>query len=175
MVMDRPLADSYWVIPGELLAGEYPGAREPNAARSKISRLLEAKIRLFVDLTEPGEHGLRPYWPAVVELAGALGLSVQHRRMPVRDVTIPDESSMVAILDVIDQANRDKTGVYVHCYGGIGRTGTVVGCYLVRHGLSGVEALRRIREWRKETPDGWRESPETDAQRCMVLAWPIGK
>ena len=175
MDLARPIADSYWVVPGELLAGEYPGAREPHEARRKISSLLEANIRLFIDLTEPGEHGLQEYWPTVVELAGQLNLSVEHRRMAVRDVSIPDESLMIAILDVIDEAIAENTGAYVHCFGGIGRTGTVVGCYLVRHGLSGVEALRRIRDWRTDTPDGWRESPETDAQRNMVLAWAIGK
>jgi hypothetical protein len=47
----------------------------------------------------------------------------------------------------------------------------VVGCYLVRHGLSGEAALARIARLREGTPDGGRRSPETDAQRQMVRVW----
>src|SRR3712207_6971239 len=42
---------------------------------------------------------------------------------------------------------------YVHCWGGIGRTGTVVGCYLVEHGMDGEQAIAAIAEWRAGTPD----------------------
>ena len=58
---DRPLANSYWVIPGRFLAGEYPGAMEEPEAQVKINRLLDAGISCFIDLTEPGESGLLPY------------------------------------------------------------------------------------------------------------------
>ena len=34
--------------------------------------------------------------------------------------------------------------VYLHCRGGIGRTGTVLGCYLVRQGQTAEEALASI-------------------------------
>ena len=78
---------------------------------------------------------------------------------------------MVTILDAIDDAVERGRIVYVHCYGGVGRTGTVVGCYLVRHGRSGEEALAAIAEWRRNTPDGWRNSPETREQRELVLNW----
>ena len=32
--------------------------------------------------------------------------------------------------------------VYVHCRAGIGRTGTVIGCYLAEQGLDGPAAVR---------------------------------
>jgi hypothetical protein len=64
--------------------------------------------------------------------------------------------------------------VYVHCFGGIGRTGTVIGCSLVEQGMGGDETLARIARWRQDTPDGWKRSPETDAQRRMVQTWQIG-
>src|SRR5688572_20285195 len=56
---ERPHLNSYWVRPGLLLAGEYPGAFDEAWARRKIRRMLEAGIRVFVDLTEEGE--LAPY------------------------------------------------------------------------------------------------------------------
>jgi protein-tyrosine phosphatase len=82
---------------------------------------------------------------------------------------------MKAILDHIDRAITYEKMVYVHCWGGIGRTGTVVGCYLVRHGLSGPEALERLQILRRETAKWWRSSPETDEQRAMILSWQIGE
>ena len=80
---------------------------------------------------------------------------------------------MASILETIDGLLASGREVYVHCYGGIGRTGTVVGCFLARHGMAGAEALEQIARWRERTPDGWIRSPETDEQRRMVLNWPV--
>jgi len=74
---------------------------------------------------------------------------------------------MVRILDAIDTALTGEQVVYVHCMGGIGRTGTVIGCYLVRHGQTGAEALQTIARLR----GGLAESPETEEQRRMVRTW----
>jgi predicted protein tyrosine phosphatase len=167
----HPIEDSYWVVPQRVLAGEYPGARTEPEARRKLIWLLDAGIRQFVDLTETGEYGLEPYWPLVQQLAAQRGLQVAHARLSIPDMGTPPPVQMAAILDTIDAAAGEERPVYVHCFGGIGRTGTVVGCYLVRHGYRGVEALAEIARRRQDTPDGYRQSPETEAQREMVLAW----
>ncbi len=164
----HPIADSYWVEPSRLLAGEYPGDRDDDEARHRLRRLGWSGVDLFLDLTEPGEYGLRPYPPLLADGA-------EHRRMAIPDLGAPDRAGMRAILDAIKAALAEGRVVYLHCYGGIGRTGTVVGCWLVEHGLSGPAALERLAELRDGTPDGSRRSPETDAQREMVLAWPGGR
>jgi protein-tyrosine phosphatase len=156
---------------GRLLAGEYPGAKSLAEARQKIASFLDAGVTLFLDLTEAGEYQLRPYAAIAAELAGERGLIVTHHRMPIVDVSVPTPAQMERILVRIDQALAQGQTVYVHCYGGIGRTGTVIGCWLVRHGLSGRRALAGIKRWRRETPDGWRQSPETDEQWRMVMEW----
>ena len=125
----------------------------------------------FIDLTEEGEYHLRPYAAEVVALGAARGLSVTHHRRPIPDLGAPAEAEMRRTLDALDTALAAGQTVYVHCYGGIGRTGTVVGCWLVRHGLSGAAALAHIAAQRAGTPDGWRSSPETEAQRTMILDW----
>ena len=167
----HPIPDSYWVLRDRLLAGEYPGARSPGEARRKLRRLLDAGASYFLDLTEDGEYGLEPYASLAHEEAASRGEEIVHRRMPIRDQGTPSVAEMRAILDAIDAALEAGHRVYVHCWGGIGRTGTVVGCYLVRQGRSGAEALQEIEFLRRGTPDGWRRSPENAEQERMVLGW----
>jgi hypothetical protein len=169
-----PTPDAYWVLPGRLLAGEYPG--HPNEAQAihKLGRFQEAGVTLFFDLTEAGEHGLRPYAPLLGEIFAPLGLSVKHRRFPIPDMDTPDASQMRGIQESLAGNLAQGETVYVHCFGGIGRTGTVIGCFLVEQGKQGDEALAKIAAWRQGTPDGWKQSPETEAQRQMVRDWVTG-
>ncbi len=164
-----PFPESYWVIPGRLLAGEYPGAIEEHVARKKLIGLLHCGIDAIVNLTEEGE--LVDYHDWLREEAADFGLDIQIRRMPIRDFSTPSGVEMMAILNQMDQWLNEGKTVYVHCYGGIGRTGMVVGCYLVRKGMPPSEALKRIAELRRGTPDGWRRSPETNEQMEFVLNW----
>ena len=79
---------------------------------------------------------------------------------------------MRSILDAIDSAMGRRLPSYVHCWGGRGRTGTVVGCHLIRPGLaSGEAALAAIERLRRKEETADKPSPETDAQRDMVRAW----
>ncbi|MGH8322482.1 MAG: ADP-ribosylglycohydrolase family protein, partial [Steroidobacteraceae bacterium] len=63
--------------------------------------------------------------------------------------------------------------VYVHCRAGIGRTGMVVGCFLVEHGLAGEAALEELnRLWQHcERSQIWGSVPETDEQTAYVRSW----
>ena len=79
---------------------------------------------------------------------------------------------MDAILDAIEQAHSREQPVYVHCWGGRGRTGTVVGCYLAEQGIAaGEDALKMIVRLRRREETSTTSSPETDAQREMVRTW----
>jgi hypothetical protein len=68
----------------------------------------------------------------------------EYRRCTIVDFGVPSPQEMTAILDVLDAALAAGRVVYLHCWGGVGRTGTVVGCYLVRHGMRGEEALAAL-------------------------------
>jgi protein-tyrosine phosphatase len=80
---------------------------------------------------------------------------------------------MRAILDTIDGALAEGRTVYFHCWGGIGRTGTVAGCWLVRHGMRGAEALAVVDGHMRTTGKGRQvpRSPETEAQCAYVRGW----
>jgi protein-tyrosine phosphatase len=163
--MDAPTADSYWVSPGRLLAGKYPGAADTARARATVAQLILSGVTLFVDLTEEAELD------AYAHLADG---RARHVRMPIPDMDVTTPEQMRRTLDLIDR-EHDRRGVaYVHCWGGAGRTGTVVGCWLVRHGLNGESALQRIAALRAGTPALWLDSPQTRAQRAMVQGWPEG-
>jgi predicted protein tyrosine phosphatase len=166
--LTRPFPRSYWVIPERFLAGEYPGSLLLQEAHNKITNLLNLGIDTFIDLTQY-DH-LEPYTPILKPLAVRMGRQFEYHKLGFRDLSVPSRRDMKKILDTIDEAMTSGHNVYVHCWGGIGRTGTVVGCYLARHGITGQDALEEIERMRVMVPSS-RRSPETDEQRKMVLDW----
>lgn len=167
--------DSYWVLNGQLLAGPYPGASEKAAAVAKLEAFLEAGVTYFVDLTEEGEGPpLHPYAGLLGELAQSRSTHITHVRLPIRDVNVPTASQMRAILGAIRLAIAEGETVYVHCWGGVGRTGTVIGCLLVENGIPPGEVLGRLADMRRHTKRAGRTSPETPEQRAMVEQWSAG-
>lgn len=163
--------DCYWVEPGLLLAGEYPGHPLADTARVKVRALINAGVRVFLDLTERGEYGLEPYEPFVDE-AHREGREVRYCRLAIRDVSVPPPAHMRQILRVIDEAVANGETMYVHCWGGVGRTGTVVGCWLIERHRAGDDPIAAIRALRHACRKAGRCSPETDEQRDFVRAWP---
>ena len=135
--------------------------RDDDGLRAELDLLRAAGVRVFLDLTEGTEWGLRPY-------DGFLDGAASYRRYAIQDFGCPTVEGMRDILDAIDGALGRGANVYVHCYAGIGRTGTVVGCYLVRHGMSAGEAMQTTSRGR-----GIR-SPQSVEQEEFVLAWRAG-
>ena len=164
-----PIPNSYWLADGELLAGGYPGASNKETAREKLEAILDTGVRSFIDLTEP--HELTPYDDLLAEIARERDLTISYQRISIRDLDVPTDNVMNTILDVIRSETAAGRAVYVHCWGGIGRTGTVVGCWLVEQGHSCDDAFEQIRALRERTPEGWKRSPETDDQQAFVRAW----
>jgi protein-tyrosine phosphatase len=165
-----PLDDSYWLIDGQLLAGEYPGHWDEAVARDQLNRLLDAGIRSFIDLTETRDP-LEPYENLVQELAAERGIEVRYQRLPIRDMDVPTSERMTTILEAMENELAAGRPVFFHCWGGIGRTGTVAGCWLREQGQTCDDAFARITQLRATTPDGWKDSPQTEAQRAFVRAW----
>jgi protein-tyrosine phosphatase len=174
MTIARPVPASYWLNDGMLLAGEYPGASDRAETRQKVAKFVDAGIRTFVNLTESSEP-LTAYDDVLHDLSEERGLEMKHLRFAIRDAGVPSgRDLMTRILAAIRDEIAAGRPVYVHCWGGIGRTGTVIGCWLVDEGLDGTAALERIAELRSDTPDRRRRSPETDEQCRFIREWKSG-
>ena len=124
-----------------------------------MTELAAAGVTLFLDLTQTGE--LEPY-------ASLVAPPARYLNRPIRDFSIPAPDALVATLDEIDTEIAAGGLVYVHCWAGCGRTGVVVGTWLVRHGVTPNEALQRIADARGLG------CPQTLEQRVFVLDWHRG-
>lgn len=153
----RPHSQCYWVVPDRLLAGRFPKGK-------KLQQCLDAGVTFFLNLTE--NHELEQ----LEEKASKQGSAIKHIRMPIKDHATPDLGYMKKILDTIDDALEEGHKVYVHCAAGRGRTGTVIGCYLVRKGMTGSEALIHLAKCRASTnhPGQDLKSPRRKTQRDYV-------
>ena len=121
--VSRPLPQSYY-IGGKLFAGEYPGDKYGKLAEAKLKRMHHFGVRHFVDLTEEDE--LRPY-------RELLPSDTIYLRFPVKDVDVPNSVEAVhQLIDEIEYMMQQDGYTYIHCWGGVGRTGTIVACYEAR-------------------------------------------
>jgi protein tyrosine phosphatase (PTP) superfamily phosphohydrolase (DUF442 family) len=162
---------AYWVQPGRLMAGAIPGSPDLQHAEAKIRALASVGIRHIVNLMEPDErdrHG-DLFWD-YTDLCATMDITVA--RYPIRDVTAPSVDVVRAVLTDIDASIAAARPVYVHCWGGRGRTGVIVGCWLIEHGLaSPADAIDRIAGLRSGTADGRMISPQTPDQEARVRGW----
>jgi len=157
---------AWWVQPGRLLAGEYPGDIEPARAREKVDLLVDTGVRTFVDLTTPADR-LVPYQPLVAEVAETRRLDVRHERFPIPDLGVVDDHRYDEVARTI-QDGLARGAVYVHCWGGIGRTGTVIGCVLADEGSGYDEIIERLTTLRAASRKVDRRAPEMAVQHELI-------
>ena len=166
-----PIIESYWVKENRFLAGEYPGGYDSESTRPRINAFLETGVNSFIDLTHT--HELTSYENVLKEQASIYKLSGVYHRFSIRDHHVPSSETMITILDTIDDELKMGHNIYVHCWGGVGRTGIVVACYLVRHGSSNEQALLQVNKLYKSRPNNpyYPQSPESNAQIEFVSNW----
>lgn len=164
--VSRPLHQSYY-LNGYLFAGEYPGDKDETVARQKINHMVHFGVKHFVDLTEEGE--LKPYDHLLPE-------GTTYLRFPIPDCGVPQSiESVNRLLDKISDFEKMDGYTYIHCWGGVGRTGTIVGCLKARElqqSGSGYDALTVLRNFFRDMPkSAYRKTPETAEQEAFVRAF----
>jgi protein-tyrosine phosphatase len=74
------------------------------------------------------------------------GMDVLH--LPTIDRTPPSDAALDKAMGWLSEHLSAGRNVLVHCVGGLGRAGTVAGCWLRKQGLSGNEAIQVVRDFR---------------------------
>lgn len=168
-----PFERSYWIIPGKLLAGEYPASIDETETKKKLDGLVAVGIKTVINLTENQEKnhdGIKLYdYTSQLKSFG-----IETYRKPIKDISVPAKDEMDEILELIDNSLKENKPVYFHCWGGVGRTGTVLGCYLLHSKMANRNnVFYFISYLKRSTSISHRESPETEEQRRFILDYKL--
>ena len=164
-VIDAPIRNSY-KVDERIYAGEYPATSNVVLGRIDAARFTKFGITHFIDLTEAGE--LSPYSQWLPE-------NCHYIRFAIKDCDTPTSLEMVTELlkGIINTINGNKDAkFYIHCRGGIGRTGTIVGCYyalLLKDFTAAMNLLER--QFAQCPKSAFRRTPETLKQRQFIMRY----
>lgn len=182
-----PTEWSNWVMPGRLMAGAYPGAWEDAIHARTLRSILRQGVDCFVcvmaECNQSAPEGLwkagraiRPYLPEARQLYQQLRRNsapadLAYLQLKVVDGSVGPDTKVSAFVDEVEAAFRAGRVLYVHCWGGHGRTGTIISLLLNRlyPGMESGGAMRRVQlaHDQRRYPQGKR-SPDTPIQRQQV-------
>ena len=106
--------------------------------------LKQLGVKTVVDLRRDGKHSVKAEQQAV-EAAG-----MHYINVPLKNIVAPSDENISKVLTLL-QSSEDGP-VFVHCRGGVDRTGTVIACYRIAH-------------------DGWRNQAALDEAKSYGMHW----
>jgi hypothetical protein len=100
----------------------------------------------------------------LIDFYSERGLQVIH--LPIPDFGVPGKAAVKRVLQKVIRLANDGHNIVIHCFAGVGRTGTLAACLAGEvFGDAGEEAIRRVRTW---IGDG---SVETHDQKWFVIEY----
>jgi len=171
--MRGPTDKSNWVIAGRVLQGAYPIGKTEIEQRQVISALMRVGVGCFVNLVSVQETMQLPDYSGLVKAQQKLRPDdppAAHVHFPIVDGGTAKDSQVLPLLQELVQRVRMNQRLYIHCYGGHGRAGTICACLLgILYELPPDEAIMRIQVYHDSREEsGAFDSPACEGQRKQV-------
>ena len=126
--------DMNWIMPGVFLAFKDPTINRSKEHRSVskaiIKELKRCGIKVIVRLNSNDHNTNFEYYGKSYYPSDFKKEQFFHYDIPFRDVGTP---TVVQAHQFVNLCERNGAGIAVHCHAGLGRTATMIGCYMIKH------------------------------------------
>ncbi len=161
---------TYWVVKNAFMAGALPAINDNSGVIKIDPFIVKHNFDVFINLMEENERdhdgNLLP------DYSKLLPDHILFIRLPIRDMDIPSPMEAWRLVDLLGVFLAHDKKVYIHCWDGLGRTGTLVGCYLLQNGMAERKnVMRRIKGLKSGSGLEEYDSPQTKEQKQFVLTW----
>lgn len=165
--MNGNIAKVYWIEgpwPGRLAIVSRPRGGEGLEDDVRIWK--EADLDVIVSLLTPDET---VQWELAAEGQLCQKCNIRFLDFPIEDHGVPiSQADTFELASKLHNALASGQGIGIHCWGGIGRSGLIAACVLVRGGVDPNEALHRVSVGRGSPV------PDTSEQRDWVMEFGTG-